>query len=116
MRWYHRLRRSGEIAFVRRRGKVAGLATLDAYAAPGRGAQTRIAVTVSKAVGKAVVRNLVRRRIRGALDACAPLDSGFRVLFVAKAASAGVPFEKLASDVAAVLARLPVSRVPAAAP
>jgi ribonuclease P protein component len=116
MRWYHRLQRSGEIAFVRRRSKAAGLATLDAYAAAGRGRQTRVAVTVSKAVGKAIVRNLVRRRIRGALDACPPLETGLRLLIVAKPAAAAASYESLASDVGAVLGRLRANsgRAPAA--
>jgi ribonuclease P protein component len=115
MRWYHRLQRSGEIAFVRRRGKPAGRETLDAYAAPGGGRDTRIAVSVSKAVGNAVVRNLVRRRIRGALDACDPLEAGIRLLIVAKPAAAAASFMGLAGDVSAVLDRLSAAagRLPA---
>lgn len=105
MRWYGRLRRSGEIAFLRRRGRHAALATLSAYAAPEDRGASRVGVTVSKAVGGAVTRNLVRRRIRGALDALPPPKDPVRLLLVAKPAAAVVPFERLAADVTAALAR-----------
>jgi ribonuclease P protein component len=106
MRWYEALRRSSEIAHVRRRPKAASLTTLDVYAVPARQGGSSVAVTVSKAVGKAVVRNLVRRRIRGALDAVAPLGSATRLVFVAKPAAATASYAGLAADVAVALGRL----------
>jgi ribonuclease P protein component len=106
MRWFGRLRRAGEIAFVRRRGRQAALDTLSAYAAPAAGTPSRVGVTVSKAVGGAVVRNLVRRRIRGALDELPPPASPLRLLFVAKPAAAAVPYGRLAADVATAVGRV----------
>jgi len=91
---------------VRRRGSATGQATVVAYAVPSRDGRTRVAITVSKAVGKAVVRNLVRRRIRGALDGFPPVGTGVRLLIVAKPASATVPYERLAGDVRAALGRI----------
>jgi ribonuclease P protein component len=108
MHWFGRLRRAGEIAFVRRRGRQAALATLSAYAAPQAGPPSRVGVTVSKAVGGAVVRNLVRRRIRGALAELPPPAAPLRLLFVAKPAAATVPYGELAADVAAAVARVAV--------
>ncbi|MBD5635453.1 MAG: ribonuclease P protein component [Candidatus Eremiobacteraeota bacterium] len=102
MRWYGRLRRSGEIAFVRRRGRRSGYAGFSVFAVAGA-PPSRIGVTVSKAIGGAAVRNLVRRRIRGALDALPAAGPGARILFVAKPAAATLPFGRLASDVAAAL-------------
>lgn len=106
MRWYLRLGRASEISHVRRRGRVAGGPTLSAYAVPERSGVTRVAITVSKAVGNAVTRNLVRRRIRGALDECTPLATGLRLLIVAKPAAAGAPYAGIAHDVDAALGRL----------
>jgi ribonuclease P protein component len=63
-------------------------------------------VTVSKAVGGAVVRNLVRRRIRGALDGLPVPARPVRLLFVAKPAAAAAGYGRLAADVAAALGRL----------
>ena len=60
MRWYDRLRRRAEIAFVRRRGRPASLPTLTAFLAEPAGPRSRIGISVSGAVGGAVVRNLVK--------------------------------------------------------
>jgi len=106
MRWYGRLRRAGEIAFVRRRGRQAAFATLSAYAAPESSGSSRVGVTVSKAVGGAVTRNLVRRRIRGALEALRVPERPVRLLFVAKPAAATAGYPRLAADVAAALGRV----------
>ncbi len=91
---------------MRRRGRHANLETLTAHAAAETRGATRVGVAVSKAVGGAVVRNLVRRRIRGALDALPVPIPGLRVLFVAKPAAATATYERLAADVASALGRL----------
>jgi len=110
MRTFGRLRRQSEIAFVRRRGRALALPTLTAYASDGSTGMARIGVTVSKAVGGAVVRNRVRRRVRGALEALPPLDPGRRILFVASPAAAG-SYAEVARDVSRAVARL--ARAPA---
>ena len=107
MRWYEPLRRRAEIAFVRRRGRASSLPTLTAYLAGPGGPRPRFGVTVSSAVGKAVVRNLVRRRIRGALDQLAPPAAPVRILFVAKPAAAAADYARLAADVARALSSRP---------
>jgi len=106
VRWYDRLRRSSDIAFVRRRGKPAGTSGLTAYGLADRGGRTRVAVTVASSVGGAVTRNLVKRRIRGALDALGPPAVPLRLLIVAKPAAAALPYDRLARDVATALGRL----------
>ena len=102
MRWYGRLRRSGEIAFVRRRGRRSAFPSFSVFALAG-GSGTAVCVTVSKAVGGAVVRNAVRRRIRGALDALEIPAPGARMVFVAKPEAALLPYARIAADVAAAL-------------
>ena len=106
MRWYDRLRRSSEIAFVRKRGRRAATPTFAAYALPAERRGPLVAVTVSKAVGPAVVRNRVRRRIRGALDALPPPSRPLRVLFVAKPGAGESPYARLAADVSSALGQL----------
>ncbi len=100
------MRRSSEIAYLRRRGRQAGFSTLAAYAAEGQGGRPRVGITVSGQVGGAVVRNRVRRRIRGALDALPPLRRPLRLLFIARPAAAHESYARLAADVDAALARL----------
>ena len=105
MRWYDRLRRQAEIAYVRRRGRPASLPTLTAFFVEPAGGRTRFGVSVSSAVGGAVVRNLIRRRIQGALDALSPPADPLRALFVAKPAAAAATFAQLARDVERALHR-----------
>lgn len=105
MRWYDPLRRRAEIAYVRRRGRAASYPTLSAYAAEPAGSRARFCVTVSTQVGNAVVRNRVRRRIKGALDQLGPQDGPVRMLFVAKPAAGQAAFAAIAADVARALAR-----------
>ncbi len=63
-------------------------------------------MTVSKAVGKAVVRNLVKRRIKGILDGLRGPERALRIVIVARPPAAREPYARLAMDVEAVLARL----------
>jgi ribonuclease P protein component len=104
VRWYDRLRRSSEIALVRRKGRRASAPTLSLFALPASDRSVRVGVTVSKAVGGAVTRNLVRRRILGALDGLASRPAPSRLLFVAKPAAAGESYARLAADVASAVA------------
>ena len=83
---------------------------LAGYALPATAGPSRICVSVSKAVGNAVVRNLVRRRVRGALEALAVPRCSMRMLFVLKPSAATADYERLVADVAFVVRRLtPVS-------
>jgi ribonuclease P protein component len=105
VRRFDRLRRAGEIAFLRRKGRAMHFATISAFvAAPSSDGAVRIWIVASKAVGGAVDRNLVKRRIRGALDALATPPAS-RLLFLAKPAARAVAFAVLAADVAAAVAR-----------
>jgi ribonuclease P protein component len=106
VRWYDRLRRSSEIAFVRRRGKPAGTESLVAYGLADPAGRTRVAVTVATTVGGAVIRNLVKRRIRGALDVLGRPPVPLRLVIVAKPAAAALAYDRLAKDVASALERL----------
>jgi ribonuclease P protein component len=105
VRWFDSLRRQSEIAYIRRRGRRASLATLSAFGLEADGPRSRIGITVSKAVGGAVVRNRVRRRIRGALEALAQ-PQPVLLLLVARPQAAAEPYARVAADVAAALRRL----------
>ena len=107
MRWYGSLRRAAHIAQVRRRGRRISFPTLSAYGLAAHGGASEIGITVSKALGSAVCRNLVRRRIRGALDELGPAQPApARLLLVARPPAAQVPYRQLAADVAAAVAQL----------
>jgi ribonuclease P protein component len=104
VRWYERLRRQAEIAYIRRRGKRATASTFTAYLADLACGRPRVGITISKAVGKAVVRNRIRRRLRGALDgANPPLPGRCGLLLVVRPEAAPVSYERLVSDVTRML-------------
>ena len=59
-----RLHESADFRRVTRSGVRSGRPTLVVHAASGTGSQSRVGFVVSKAVGGAVVRNRVKRRLR----------------------------------------------------
>ncbi|HYY87615.1 MAG TPA: ribonuclease P protein component [Chloroflexota bacterium] len=76
------------------------------YAAPNDLPVSRIGITVSSRVGKAVVRNRVRRRIREAARVLVPvLPPGRDLLFIARPPSANASWVELKEAVERVLTR-----------
>ncbi|MDE2572709.1 MAG: ribonuclease P protein component [bacterium] len=112
MRPYGSLCRRADFHRVYRRGGKAGSEHLAVYAlAPQRGGESRpeVGFSIGKGVGKAVVRNRLRRRCRTALDALA-LDpaGGQRVVIVARPGAGELSFERLRAELGAGLRRLGV--------
>jgi len=80
-----RMRRSAQFKLTVRRGSRAGRALLTGYllVRAGEGAQAPlVGFVVSKAVGNAVVRNKVRRRLRSVLRGYLPTLPGGSLLVV----------------------------------
>jgi ribonuclease P protein component len=76
------------------------------YVAPNDLDHSRVGITVSGRVGKAVVRNLVRRRLREALRARLPrLRPGLDLLLVARPPSAGASWTELCAALDSLLLR-----------
>ena len=77
------------------------------YAAPNDLETTRVGITVSGRVGKAVVRNRVRRRLREAVRARTPeLPRGLDVVIAARPASATATWLELNAALDSVLQRM----------
>lgn len=73
-------------------------ALLVLYARPNRSAANRVGVTVGKKLGKAVVRNRVRRRLREIYRCNESLFApGWDIVVVARSRSVNADFEKLTS-------------------
>ncbi|MFI6758215.1 ribonuclease P protein component [Micromonospora sp. NPDC050417] len=115
-----RLRRSGEFAVAVRAGRRAGRGAVvvhldlppeSATPEPARpvGAEpvsvpARAGFVVSKAVGPAVVRNTVRRRLRHLVrERLADLPAGATLVVRALPAAADQPYERLAADLDAAI-------------
>ena len=128
----HRMRRREDFALAVRRGRRAGSPLLvghlhsGAVSSPSRDLRglhmspldtlptptaVRVGFVVSKAVGNAVTRNKVRRRLRHLVRArLADLPDGTLLVVRALPASASASFEALGTDLDAALAAARSSR------
>jgi ribonuclease P protein component len=109
----NRLRRSDDFRRAVRQGRRTGRRTVVVHllsqADPGEPA--RVGFVVNKAVGGAVQRNRVHRRLRAVLAARLPaLPPGSLTVVRALPASAGATYDELAADVDQVLRRILESR------
>jgi ribonuclease P protein component len=103
----HRLRTPAEFRRVRDlapRGWPHPLLVL--YVAPNDLDRPRVGITVSSRVGKAVVRNRLRRRLREALRARLDrLSPGLDILVIARPAGAQATWAELCTALDSLLAR-----------
>ncbi len=89
-----------------RRGAKAGGRTAVVYMVKTGDASSIAGFAVSRAVGGAVVRNLVKRRLRAVMaEALSTVPAGSHVVVRALPASATVPFSELRCDVIGMLSR-----------
>ena len=105
----NRLREGSDFRHAFRRGVSAGSRHLVLHCAPEESHATRVGFVVSKAVGNAVVRNRVKRRLREAVRArLGGLPAGLLVVR-AKPAAASAEYADLCRSLDRCLERLPVS-------
>lgn len=113
MKRKHRLRTRAEFSAVRDkapRGWPHRFVVL--YVAPNNLDFTRVGITVSGRVGKAVVRNRVRRRLRAALRArLASMLPGLDVLVIARPPSAQATWAELGQALDMLLTRAGATRM-----
>ncbi|GAB2770904.1 ribonuclease P protein component [Streptomyces sp. NPDC054796] len=113
----NRLRRREDFAAAVRRGRRAGRPLLvvhlrgqsdrDPHAAGGDDPPARAGFVVSKAIGNAVVRNLVKRRLRHLMrDRLALLPAGSLVVVRALPGAGAAGHDELARDLDTALQRL----------
>ncbi|MFI5936107.1 ribonuclease P protein component [Actinoplanes sp. NPDC051494] len=102
-----RLRRSSEFAVAIRNGRRSGRGTVVVHLLvdePAQASEARAGFVVSKAVGNAVVRNKVRRRLRHLVQArLADLPAGAALVVRALPASATASSETLGADLDSAL-------------
>lgn len=104
MRREQRLRKESEFGAVRKRGRGWSSDILVLRTLNNGLPHSRFGYVVSKRIGGAVVRNLVRRRIREAvrLTGVAP---GWDLVFIARVGVAEAPYTRLAQTVRDLLRR-----------
>jgi ribonuclease P protein component len=107
VRAYDPLRRRSDFARVTRRGRRSGGSYLTCFVADGR-RRTRVGITISGAIGGAVVRNRLRRRIKAILDGYMLATPPWRdVVFIARPGAGELPYPALADEVARVFPAAP---------
>jgi ribonuclease P protein component len=120
MRRAHRLRRPADFQRVRAMRRSWGHPLLVLYVAPNDGEATRLGISVGKRVGKAVVRNGVKRRVREAVrHRLTDLLPGHDLVFIARAPAAEASWQSLRDATDELLRRarvLPRTAPPRPAP
>ena len=107
MRRFVSLRRKADFVALRRYGRRVSTATCNLYREESRSddASSLVGITVSKAIGKAVVRNRLRRRISAIVHDALAGRERMRLLVVPTTAAANVSFATLRNDLTPVLTR-----------
>jgi ribonuclease P protein component len=108
MRPYSSLRRQADFGRLRRFGRRVSTKSLVIYRSdslPGDDSSI-VGITVSKAVGKAVVRNRLRRRLSAILADALAQRGAMRLLLIARPAAGLAPFLDLRAEVTSALERV----------
>lgn len=101
-----RLRSGDDFSFVMRRGHKAAARTVVVYLARTGDAQGMAGFAVSRAVGGAVMRNLIKRRLRAIMrDELVSLGDGVKIVVRALPAAAEASFAELQADVSSCVRR-----------
>lgn len=83
---HERLKKNSDFKPVYSKGRSFATKILVMYYRPNRLSVNRIGFSISKKVGKAVVRNRIRRLIKENLREIFDIRSGYDIIFVARAA------------------------------
>lgn len=104
MKREQRLRRRTEFAAAYRKGRAQGNQLLVIRVLNNGSGVTRFGFVAGKAVGGAVVRNRVKRRLREAARRTG-VRPGFDIVIGARKPAADAPYEKLRQSLRALLGR-----------
>lgn len=106
MRRFASLRRSSDFSRLRSRGRRTATANLTLFRGEAAPADARplVGISVSKSVGKAVVRNRTRRRLAACLQELLPEHARMRLLIVARPTAAVAPYAALRDELRRALA------------
>ena len=105
MRRFASLSRQADFARLRRQGRRASTKSLVIYRSeplPGD-PSSLVGITVSKSIGKAVIRNKLRRRLAAIVHEELAQHPAMRLLVVARPSAALAPFPDLHAEVASAL-------------
>ena len=111
MQRQHRLAASARIAEVHRRGRSVANGLLVMRVLPNGLDRSRFCFVTSKRVGKAVVRNLVKRRLREVVRSSAPAP-GWDTVLIARKGAGEADYDQLQSAVQNLIRRTKLNAPP----
>ena len=94
MRHWSSIRSTQDFRRVYARGRRSTSPGITVATIAGEGSGLAVGLAVRKGAGSAVVRNRVKRRLRGALDVLGPVGAGAAVI-QADGSILGLPFQEL---------------------
>jgi ribonuclease P protein component len=105
MRRFASLRRQADFARLRRQGRRTSTKSLIIYRSDPLPSDlgSLVGITVSKSIGKAVVRNKLRRRLAAIGQDALAQQRAMRLLVVARPLAGGAAFGVLAAEVTSAL-------------
>lgn len=93
----YRLNKHGSFSYVYKKGRRLAESDLVLFFTPAK--STRVGFSVSNKVGKAVVRNKVKRRLRASVANRLGIISGCQAVIAANQSAAGKDYKTLDSEV-----------------
>ena len=107
MRRFASLSRQADFARLRRQGKRVSTKSLLIYRSDPLPSDpiSLVGITVSKSIGKAVIRNKLRRRLAAIVDDALGQQAAMRLLVVARPGAEGAVFADLRAELASALGR-----------
>ena len=107
MRRFASLRRQADFARLRQRGRRISTKAFTFYVGDALpdDSTSLVGITVNKSIGKAVVRNKLRRRLAAIVNETLAPERAIRLLVAARPAAAELPFAALRAEVGAALER-----------
>ena len=107
----HRIRRPAEFRSVLARGSRVSNNHMNVVATSNNRSRSRIGLSVSKRVGSAVTRNLIKRRIQTAFaNICN--GGGWDLVVIAKPPSSSVSYGELYAGIESLITRLGIEHTP----
>ena len=99
----NRLNKHGSFSYVYRKGKRLSETDVVLIFTPAR--SVRVGFSVSNKVGKSVVRNKVKRRLRASVGDRLSSISGCQAIVVANPSAAGKPYDVLDGELVSLFTR-----------
>ncbi len=100
------IKKNREFRLVYNRGKSVSNRHLVAFFLKNRLEYNRIGISISKKVGKAVVRNKIRRRLKESFRGTEISKNGYDIVLIARIPSATADYQELSRSLSNLLKKL----------